>query len=37
MINSNKIIYGTKIRNARLIQKFLAGKIWNRQQKPKKN
>jgi hypothetical protein len=37
MINSEEIIYGTKIRNARQIQKFLARKkIWNRQQKPKR-
>jgi hypothetical protein len=26
MINSNEIIYGTKIRNARQIQKYLARK-----------
>jgi hypothetical protein len=38
MINSKEIIYGTKIRNARQIQKFLARKkIWNCQQNPKKN
>jgi hypothetical protein len=38
MINSNEIIYGTKIRNACQIQKLLARKrIWNHQQKPKKN
>jgi hypothetical protein len=38
MKNSNKIIYGTKIRNARQIQKFFARKkIWNCQQKPKQN
>jgi hypothetical protein len=37
-INSEEIIYGTKIRNARQIQKVLARKkIWNRQRKPKKN
>jgi hypothetical protein len=38
MINSEDIIYSTKIRNARQIQKFLARKkIWNCQQKSKKN
>jgi hypothetical protein len=38
MRNSGKIIYSTKIRKARQIQKVLARKkIWNRQQKPKKN
>jgi hypothetical protein len=37
-MNSNEIIYSTKIRNARQIQKFLARKkIWNRYQKSKKN
>jgi hypothetical protein len=31
MINSDKIIYGTKIRNPRQIQFFLMRKkIWNR-------
>ena len=37
MINSEEIIYGTKIRNARQFQKFLARKkIWNRQQNQKR-